>query len=167
MILWPWVIRGGESLAAILCHDSNGIYGSLIRVSRCILWKVETHFLESYRDPTYNWFWVLKPKKKNGLRLGKFEKVHLGMRKVIKIPMGSHGPFYFIWPPIAKIAMCVTRKNLVSNPGQKLFFWKWEIMDKGILDCNFMPIFERNLWFLNLSLKTHSMASRNSLPRAI
>ena len=79
----------------MIFHESNGIEGSSIRVSGCILWRVETLFLEPFRDPTYNWFRVLKPKRISGLRICKFEKVYLGMGKVIKLPIGSRGPSYF------------------------------------------------------------------------
>ena len=103
----PWDIRVGSSLAIMLCHKSNGIDGSSIWVSSCILWRVETRFLEPFRDPTYNWFSVLKPRRISGLRISKFKKVYLGMRMVIKLPIVSHGPFYLFWPPIAKIAMCL------------------------------------------------------------
>jgi hypothetical protein len=93
------------------CHKSNGIDGSSIQVSSCILWWVETRFLEPFRDPSYNWFQVLKPKRISGTRISKFQKVYLGMGEVIKLPIGSCGPFYFFWPPIAKIAMCLTKQN--------------------------------------------------------
>ena len=79
----------------MLCQNSNGIDGSLIRVSACILWRVETRFLEPFRDPAYNWFQVLKPKRISGLGMSKFEKVYLGMGEVIKLPIGSCGPFYY------------------------------------------------------------------------
>ena len=84
----------GPSLAIILCHESNGINSSSIRVSARILLRVETRFLEPFRDPAYNWFRVLKPKQISGLRISKFEKVYLGMVDVIKLPIDSRGPFY-------------------------------------------------------------------------
>ena len=55
---------------------------------------VETRFLEPFRDPAYSWFWVLKSKRISGLRISKFQRVYLGMGEVIKLPIGSGGPFY-------------------------------------------------------------------------
>ena len=107
----PWDRRERASLVVIWCQESNGIDSSSIRFLTCILWRVETHFLEPFRDPTYNWFRVLKPKRISGLRIWKFEKVYLGTGKVIKLPISSHRPFYFFWPHIAKIAMCLTKQN--------------------------------------------------------
>ena len=115
----PWDIRGG----GIPCCNAmpqfqwnqrfldRSLSLHSIRVSACILWWVENRFLEPCRDPSYNWFWVLKPNQFSGLRISKFEKVYLGMGNVIKIPIGSQGPFYYFWPPIAKIAMCLTKEN--------------------------------------------------------
>lgn len=101
----------GPSLDVIIFHESNEIYGSSIQVSSSILWWVETRFLKPFRDPTYNWFQVLKPKKINGLRVCKFEKLYLGIGKFIRLCIGSYGPSYFMWPPIAKISMCLTQQN--------------------------------------------------------
>ena len=72
---------------------------------------VETRFLDPFRYPAYNWFQVLKPKRISGLRISKFEKVYLGMEKVIKLPIGSFCPFYCFSPPIVKIAMCLSEQN--------------------------------------------------------
>ena len=80
----------------ILCHESNGIDGSSIRVASCLRWRVETRFLEPFRDLIYNWLWVLRPKRISGIKICKFEKVYLGMGKVTRLSIGSHGPFYFI-----------------------------------------------------------------------
>jgi hypothetical protein len=56
----------------------------------------------------------------------KFEKVYLGMGEVIKLPIGSRGPFYFFWPPIAKIAMCLTKQNPSFWSTQKMLFLPME-----------------------------------------
>ena len=84
----------GVSLVVIIFHDSNGIDDSLIRVSGFILFLVETRFLEPFRDTAYNWFWVLKQKWISGLKICMFEKGYLGMGKVMKLPISSHGQFY-------------------------------------------------------------------------
>ena len=156
-----------EYLSVIIWHDSNGIDGYSIRVSACILWWVENRFLELFRDPVYNWFWVLKPMEISGIRISKFEKVYLGIVKVIKIPTVSCGPFYCFWPPIAKIAMCLTKQNpnLWSSP--KMMLSTIGHKGRGIPNCNSMPRVWWNERFLDLNLSLHSMASWKSLPRAI
>ena len=93
----------GVSLVVILFHQFNGIYGSSIRVSGCILWHVETCLVEPFRDPAYNWFRVLKPKWRSGLNLVKFEKVYLGMVKVIKIPWSLMVHFIAFDSPLQKL----------------------------------------------------------------
>ena len=107
----PWDISDEGIPSCNICHESNGIDGSSIWVSFCILWRVETRFLESFRDPAYNWFRVLNPKQIDGPRIFEFEKVYLGMGKDINLPIGSRGSFYWFWTPIAKIAMCVIKQN--------------------------------------------------------
>ena len=149
------------------CNESNGIDGSLTRVLYFILWWVENRFLEPFRDLAYNWFWVLKPKQISGIRVFKFEKVYLGMGNVIKLAIGSHGPFYCFWPPIAKIACVSLIKTLVSDLGQKWCFCPWDIRGKGISSYNAMPRVQWNQRFLDPSLNLHSMASWNSLPKAL
>ena len=151
----------------MLCHNSNGIDGSSIRVSTCILWWVETRFLEPFRDPTYNWFWVLKPKWISGLRISKFEKVYLCMGEVNKIPIDSCSLFYCFWPPIAKIAMCLTKQNPSFWSRPKWCFHPWGIRGGVIPICKVIPRVQWNQWFFDLSLILHSMGSQNSLPKAI
>ena len=76
----------------------------------------------AFRDPANNWFRVLKPKWISGIHICEFEKVYLGMRKVINLPIGSFYPFYFFWPPIAKIAMCLTEQNPTFRSRPKMMF---------------------------------------------
>ena len=80
---------------------------------------VETRFLDPFRYPAYNWFQVLKPKRISGVRISKFEKVYLGMVKVIKLPIGPHGPFYCFFLPLQKLKCVSLSKTLVSDLGQK------------------------------------------------
>ena len=108
---WPCDIRDRGILS---CNDIPRVQWN----QRFLNPNLRLHSMASWNslprviwDRTYNWFCVLKPKRISGLRISKFEKMYLGMGEVIKLPIGSRGPFYCFWLPIAKIAMFLTKQT--------------------------------------------------------
>ena len=118
----PWDIKGG------VIHSYNSIpqvqWNQRFLDPSLILHSmgIETRFLEPFWDPAYNSFWVLKPNWISGIRISKLEKVYLSIGNVIKLPIVSHGPFYFFLPHIEKIAMCLTKQNPSFWSRQKMMF---------------------------------------------
>ena len=70
-------------------------------------------------DPNYNWFRVLKPKRSSGLKICKFDKVCLGIIKVIMPSIVSHGQTTAFDPPLQKSQCISLRKTIVSNLNKK------------------------------------------------
>ena len=70
-------------------------------------------------DPSYNWFCVLKPKWSTGLKICMFDKVFLGMVKVIMPSIVSHGQSTAFDPPLQKSQCISLRKTIVSNLSEK------------------------------------------------
>ena len=157
----------GASLVVIWFHESNGIDGPLIQVLGFILWRVETHFLEPFRDPDYNWFRVLKPKQSNGLRICKFQKVYLGMGKVIRLFIGSRGPFISFDPPFQKLRHVSLIKTLVFDLCLKWCFRRWDKRDKGIRSYNVMPWVQWNRRFLDPSIPFKIMLSHDAITKEV
>ena len=70
------------------------------------------------QDPRYNWFRVLKPKC-SGLKICKFDKVCLGIVKVIMPSIVSHGQSTAFDPPLQKSQCISLSKTIVSNLSKK------------------------------------------------
>ena len=93
------------------CLESNGVDGSSIRATFMILWHVDSHLLQDFKDtywiPTRGIEW--KPCIKKGLRW--VVQACLAMCYVGTLATPSRSSNMWIWPPCAKISHSLTKQN--------------------------------------------------------
>ena len=111
MIPCPWNQIRGPPLALSWCLESNGVNGSSIRATVLILWHVESHLLQAFRDtcwiPTRGIEW--KPCIKKGFWW--VIQACLGIYYVGTLATPSWSTNMWIWSLCAEIGHSLTEQN--------------------------------------------------------
>ena len=114
---------GKGVLAKTPCLRPNGLNGLSIGVSDCKLWRVLSRMKMPLRDT-----WWIRPrglKHKLGYIFKFWERKHvfIGLKELMDLSIGYRGGVWWVWPPYAKIAFCVTDVNPSFRDGKGMPYW--------------------------------------------
>ena len=74
-----------ESLAIILCYESDGIDGFFIWVTVWVLWRVQSRLQKAFRGIGTIWSRTVKLNESSIIVFLELEQVYLGMENVISL----------------------------------------------------------------------------------
>ena len=115
MILWQWSQRRGENLEIPRCPKYNRLDVFSIQDTFIILWHVEAHLLEAFRDTSWSHNWGIKFQPCNKNRLRQVLQVCLCIFHVETLERSSLLINFNVYLYVKKLCIPLLRKTLASK----------------------------------------------------